>query len=87
MIADMIAMKSMKVLVVEDDCDVRNSLSDILTDHGSIVDTVADGEEGLYRASEWKYDVIVLDVMLPKLTGWQVLDQLRKKKIALPCSC
>jgi len=44
------------------------------------VDTAADGEEGLYKATNWDYDVIVLDVMLPKLDGWELLGQLRKLK-------
>ncbi len=69
----------MKILVIEDDYDVRESLRMALEDEDFIVDAVENGAEGLYRASEWKYDVIVLDVMLPELNGWQVLESLRKK--------
>ena len=39
-----------------------------------------DGEEGLYKATNWDYDAVVLDVMLPKLDGWQVLSRFRKLK-------
>ena len=42
------------------------------------MDTAADGEEGLYKAQNNAYDAVVLDVMLPKLDGWQILERLRK---------
>jgi len=74
----------MKILVIEDDHDVRESLRQTLEDEHFIVDAVADGAEGLYRAQEWKYDVVVLDVMLPELNGWEVLEQLRKSKNSTP---
>jgi two-component system OmpR family response regulator len=67
----------MRVLVIEDDPGLRRSLSATLKDEGFAVDQAADGEEGLYHAREGLYDVIVLDVMMPKLDGWQVLAQLR----------
>jgi two-component system OmpR family response regulator len=67
----------MRVLVIEDDPGLRHSLSGTLKDEGFAVDQAADGEEGLYHAREGLYDVIVLDVMMPKLDGWQVLAQLR----------
>jgi two-component system OmpR family response regulator len=44
------------------------------------VDTAADGDDGLYKARSWNYDAVVLDVMLPRLDGWSLLDQLRKEK-------
>jgi len=74
----------MKVLVIEDDSDVRDTLVQCLEDEPFIVDAVADGEEGLYRAEEWQYDVIVLDVMLPGLDGWQILKRLRQRKNRTP---
>ena len=67
----------MRVLVIEDDIGLRRSLSATLKDAGFAVDGAADGEEGLYKASEDIYDVIVLDVMMPRMDGWQVLDALR----------
>ncbi|WOO40276.1 response regulator transcription factor [Rubellicoccus peritrichatus] len=74
----------MKILVVEDDSDVRNSLRQTLEDENFVVDTVDNGAEGLYRASEWQYDVILLDVMLPELDGWHILNKLRDQKIQTP---
>ena len=67
----------MRVLVIEDDPGLRRSLSATLKDEGFAVDQAADGEEGLHQAREGLYDVVVLDVMMPKLDGWQVLAQLR----------
>ena len=49
-------------------------------EEGYAVDTAEDGEEGLYKAESWDYDAVVLDVMLPKLDGWGVLQKLRKAK-------
>lgn len=74
----------MKILVIEDDEDVRDSLRLTLEDEHFVVDTAADGEVGLYRAREWKYDLIVLDVMLPELDGWGVLEALRSAKVLTP---
>lgn len=68
----------MRLLVIEDEPDLRASLVRSLRDEGYAVDAAADGEEGLYSATSSEYDVIVLDVMLPKLDGWQVLASLRK---------
>src|SRR5436190_9096007 len=70
----------MRLLIVEDEPDLLNSLARALRDEGYAVDTAADGEEGLYKAGSWDYDAVVLDVMLPKLDGWSVLQRLRKAK-------
>lgn len=70
----------MKVLLVEDEADLRATLADSLREQGYAVDVSADGEDGLYRALEADYDAIVLDVMLPKLDGWQILQRLRSRK-------
>lgn len=67
----------MRVLVIEDDPGLRRSLSATLQDEGFAVDNAADGEEGLHKAQEGVYDALVLDVMMPKLDGWQVLEKLR----------
>jgi len=70
----------MRLLIVEDEPDLLISLARALRDEGYAVDTAADGEEGLYKAGSWDYDAVVLDVMLPKLDGWTVLQRLRKAK-------
>jgi two-component system OmpR family response regulator len=44
------------------------------------VDTADDGEDGLYKAENWDYDAVVLDVMLPKMDGWSLLQKLRRTK-------
>ncbi len=70
----------MRILIVEDEPDLLRSLAQALREEGYAVDTAADGEEGLYKAESWDYDAIVLDVMLPKLDGWELLKRLRKTK-------
>lgn len=70
----------MRLLVVEDEARLLRNLAKALREEGYAVDTAADGEEGLYKAENSAYDAIVLDVMLPKLDGWQVLEQLRRTR-------
>jgi two-component system OmpR family response regulator len=70
----------MRILVIEDEADLLASLAKALREEGYAVDTAADGEEGLYKAQSWDYDALVLDVMLPGLDGWTVLQRLRKTK-------
>jgi len=70
----------MKVLVVEDEPDLLRSLAQALREEGYAVDVAADGNDGLFKAESWDYDAIVLDIMLPRLDGWQVLERLRKTK-------
>ena len=69
----------MRILVVEDDIGTGNYLKKGLTEAGYGVDLARDGTDGLFRALEYGYDAIVLDVMLPGLDGWQIIDVLRKK--------
>jgi two-component system, OmpR family, copper resistance phosphate regulon response regulator CusR len=70
----------MKVLIVEDEQKVVDYLRSGLTEQGWIVDVALDGEEGAYMAIEYDFDVIVLDVMLPKLDGFGVLRAVRAQK-------
>ncbi len=72
--------RDMRILIVEDEPDLLASLARALREEGYAVDTAANGEDGLYNAEENPYDAIVLDVMLPKLEGWELLARLRKKK-------
>ena len=69
----------MRILVVEDSARLRLTLETALKKSGYVVDTVADGEEGLWRAESHPYDVIVLDIMLPKRDGLSVLTALRER--------
>ncbi len=68
----------MRILVIEDEFDLRRLLVEILQEEGYAVDSADDGEEGLAKARAWAYDAIVLDIMLPKIDGWDVLETLRE---------
>ncbi|WP_225849306.1 response regulator transcription factor [Streptomyces sp. HPF1205] len=67
----------MRILVVEDERRLADLLKDGLTREGFAVDLAHDGREGLWMATEQPYDVIVLDVMLPALNGYEVCARLR----------
>jgi two-component system response regulator CiaR len=73
----------LKILLVEDDDILSDSILEILIESGEITQ-VYDGEEALYEAERGIYDVIILDLMLPKMSGEQVLSNLRKKNIYTP---
>jgi two-component system OmpR family response regulator len=68
----------MRVLLVEDEIKMSRALRRGLKQEGYAVDTALDGHDGLHRATEWDYDAIVLDVMLPGLDGVEVCRQLRQ---------
>jgi len=70
----------MRVLVVEDEPRLLRNLARALREEGYAVDTAAAGDDGLHLAESYDYDVIVLDVMLPGLDGWQVLRRLRQRR-------
>jgi two-component system OmpR family response regulator len=70
----------MKVLLVEDEEDLLQVIATALRESGFSVDLAADGAEGLAKGESEDYDVIVLDIMLPRLNGWSVLSELRKTK-------
>ena len=68
----------MRILVVEDEHDLRRGLARALTEEHFAVDQSPDGDDGLFRALEIEYDAIVLDVMLPRRSGIDLLDDLRR---------
>jgi two-component system OmpR family response regulator len=70
----------MRILVVEDEPRLLRSLAKALREEGYAVDTAEAGDEGLDKAESVDYDAIVLDIMLPRLDGWEVLTRLRKQK-------
>jgi two-component system OmpR family response regulator len=70
----------MRLLIVEDEPDLLSGLARALREEGYAVDTANDGEDGFYKAENYNYDAIVLDVMLPKMDGWEILARLRKIK-------
>lgn len=68
----------MRILIVEDEIDLAESLRQGLAEEGFAVDVAFDGRDGLFNATTWPYDLIVLDLMLPKLDGASVLKRLRE---------
>ena len=74
----------MKLLLVEDEKQLSEALSQILINNKYSVDAVYDGENGLEYALTGIYDVIILDIMLPKLNGLEILRKLRKENISTP---
>ena len=74
----------MRLLVIEDEQKVANFIRQGLEEEGYAVDHAADGASGLQMALEGLHDVIVLDVMLPKLDGLGVLQQLRQENVTTP---
>src|SRR5262249_42348995 len=60
-----------RILLIEDDADLREALSDALEISGHTVVSAVDGDDGLRQMREHKVDVVVLDLMMPKLDGWQ----------------
>ena len=74
----------MRLLVIEDEQKVANFIKQGLEEEGYAVDRAADGASGLQLALEGLHDVIVLDVLLPKLDGLGVLQQLRQENVTTP---
>jgi two-component system, OmpR family, response regulator len=77
-------MEEMRLLVVEDDEKIASFIVKGLKQNSYAVDRRADGEEGLALALTVDYDVAVVDIMLPKLDGLSLVQQLRAKKIGMP---
>ena len=74
----------MKILIVEDEPKTGDYLRQGLTEAGFVSDLVRDGWDGLHQASAGGYDLVILDVMLPGLSGWQVLEGLRRGGSPVP---
>lgn len=70
----------MRILVVEDELKTGNYLKKGLGESGFVVDLARTGPDGLHMANTGEYDLIVLDVMLPGIDGWQIMQEIRKTK-------
>lgn len=73
-----------KILIIEDDAYIRDVYDEVLGEAGFNITTAVDGQEGLLKAREGGYDLVLLDVMMPKLDGLGVLRGLREKPPTKP---
>ncbi len=78
MLTIMTAEKKLKLLIVEDEEAIRNGLVDVFVFHGYDVDVAKDGKDGLQKATSGKFDLILLDVMLPFVDGFEICRQVRE---------
>ena len=74
----------MKVLIVDDEVKLADALGELFRHNKFVTDVVYDGEDGYFYAKKGDYDVVVLDVMLPKMDGFEVVERLRRNKINVP---
>ena len=74
----------MRVLLVEDDTTTSKSIEMMLTSAGMVLDTTDLGEDGLEIGQLYDYDIIILDLMLPDMDGYEVLKGLRAAKVETP---
>jgi DNA-binding response OmpR family regulator len=74
----------MRILIVEDEPDLARAVARSCRDEGWVADMVHDGEAALIVAHQGSYDVLILDLMLPRMDGWQVLDRLRQQRLDVP---
>ena len=74
----------LRLLIVEDEEAIRRGLVDVFVFHGYDVEFAADGQEGLDKALAGRFDLIVLDVMLPTLDGYSICDAVRKRDRSVP---
>jgi len=74
-------MAAKKILIIEDDTYIRELYEDIFKEKGFVIDSAVDGEEGLVKIKGGAYNLILLDIMLPKVDGLGVLKELKHAKI------
>lgn len=74
----------MKILIVEDEAKTGEYLRQGLSEAGFVVDLAQTGTEGLHLAQQGDHDLVILDVMLPGLNGWQVLQAMRQRGLQMP---
>ena len=74
----------MKILVVDDEVKLADALGELFRRNKFVADVVYDGEEGYFYAKKGDYDVIILDVLMPKMDGFEVVRLLRQSKINTP---
>ncbi len=73
-----------RILIVDDDDEIRDLLEFDVSQSGYFVDTAKDGKEGLQKVLNNSYDLVILDVMMPKMNGFDVCKNIRSAKLAIP---
>ncbi|MGH8477662.1 MAG: response regulator transcription factor [Methylococcales bacterium] len=73
-----------KILIIEDEVAIRNGLQDLFVYHGYEVDSAEDGPGGLKKALTGNFDLILLDIMLPGMAGFEVCNRIRQQDLAQP---
>lgn len=73
-----------RILIVDDDDEIRELLEFDISHSGYFVDTASDGKEGIQKALNNSYDLILLDVMMPKMNGFDVCKNIRQAKLSIP---
>ncbi|VVB82928.1 Chemotaxis protein CheY [uncultured archaeon] len=73
-----------KIIVVDDEPDIRESVKDILEDNKISVETAENGKDFIKKISKNKFDLVILDILMPGLTTKEILAELKKKKIKTP---
>jgi len=74
----------MRILIVEDEESLAKNISDILTNEGYLTDLAFDGEQGLNKVLNEEYNLMILDILLPKLNGYELLRELRRQQNKTP---
>jgi len=74
----------MKVLIIEDDIRLGDTLCELLKSHNCDPELISHGTEGLDYAVSGYYDVIILDVMLPGMNGYEIVSEMRRQKVSTP---
>ena len=76
-----------KILIVEDDQFLRELYCDVLKAEGYVIDIAIDGEEGLKKIKEGGYNLVLLDIILPKIDGLEIMRRIKTDPSALPNKC
>lgn len=74
----------MKVLIIDDEVKLADALAELFKQNKILTDVVYDGEDGLFYAKNGDYDVVILDVMMPHMNGYEVVQRLRQNKNNVP---
>jgi DNA-binding response OmpR family regulator len=74
----------MRILIIEDEESLARNISDILVKEGYLTEIASDGEQGLQKGLNQDFNLLILDILLPKLNGYEVLRELRRHKIKTP---